>query len=130
MMVNRRYKRIGDFVAGTIVIRDRSSAGMAPHFRASEPIPAGQAERVAELRRLGVHQLDGSHLQLIRDFMARRASLSPDARVRLSDQLTANVCRLLGIPEERGEKLLQCVLAAQSQAEQKEPDGPPAGAST
>jgi uncharacterized RDD family membrane protein YckC len=125
MMVNRRYKRVGDFVAGTIVIRDRSGAALPPPIRAAETVPAAMAERVAELRRLGVHQLAGAEIQLLRDFMARRGSLNADARVRLADRLAAHVCRRLGLPEERGENLLQCVLVAQSQAEQK--DSPGAG---
>jgi uncharacterized RDD family membrane protein YckC len=127
MMLNRRYKRVGDFVAGTIVIRERSSAAVPPQLRASIPIPAGEEERVAELRRLGVHQLDPAVLQLVRDFMSRRASLNPDARVRVADRLCRTISGILGIPEERGEKLLACVLAAQSQAEQKEPGAPPLG---
>jgi hypothetical protein len=81
---------------------------------------------VAELRRLGVHQLDPALLQLVRDFMSRRASLNPDARVRVGDRLCRTITRILGIPEERGEKLLACVLAAQSQTEQKDPGAPPA----
>jgi len=131
MMLNRRYKRVGDFVAGTIVIRERSSSATPPQMRMVEPVPVGQEERVAELRRLGVHELEASQLQLIRDFMQRRHTLNPDARHRLADQLSRNLSRRFGLPEERGEKFLQCVLAAQSQAEQKAPEppappGPPA----
>src|ERR1043165_7743126 len=110
MMVNRRYKRVGDFVAGTIVIRERSSAALPPQFRATVPVPMGEEERVAELRRLGVHQLDPALLQLVRDFIARRATLQPDARVRVADRLCRTITQTLGLPEERGEKLLHCVL--------------------
>jgi uncharacterized RDD family membrane protein YckC len=124
MMLNRRYKRVGDFVAGTVVIRERSSSRVPPQLRMVEPVPTGLEERVAELRRLGVHQLDASQVQLIRDFMQRRHALNPDARHRLADQLAGILSRRLGIPEERGEKFLQCVLAAQSQGEQKEPGLP------
>src|SRR6185295_6664189 len=47
MMLNRRYKRVGDFVAGTIVIRERSSSATPPQMRMVEPVPVGQEERVA-----------------------------------------------------------------------------------
>jgi uncharacterized RDD family membrane protein YckC len=129
MILNRRYKRVGDFVAGTIVIRDRSAFAAPPRLHPHEAVPQGQEERVAELRRLGIHRLGAEQIQVIQDFMQRRHSLSADARVRLSAQLAQGVCRQLEIPPESGEKFLQCVLAARSQGEQKELGGP-AGSGT
>lgn len=122
MVLNRRYKRVGDFVAGTIVIRDRSAAKAPPKLAVVDLVPAGQEEKVAELRRVGVHQLDPDQIRIVRDFMQRRHTLSADARLRLADQLAESLCGRLGIPVERGERFLQCVLAARSQAEQKEPE--------
>jgi hypothetical protein len=37
-------------------------------------VPQGQEERVAELRRLGVHRLGAEQIQVIQDFMQRRHS--------------------------------------------------------
>jgi len=115
MMVNKRYKRIGDLVAGTIVIRDRSSSAALPQRRKFTAIPEGLEEKVADLRRAGVHRLDGNQVQLIRNFMERRASLHADARLRLADQLAMTVSEQLQIPPERGERFLLCVLAAHAQ---------------
>jgi hypothetical protein len=126
MMLNRRYKRVGDFVAGTIVIRDRSAAAAPPKVVAFDLVPVGQEDRVAELRRAGIHQLEVDQIRVIRDFMQRRHTLSADARLRLADQLAAGICDRLQMPVERGERFLQCVLAARSQAEQKETGGGPA----
>ncbi len=117
MMLNRRYKRLGDYVAGTLVIRESSAA--QPPTRWETAVPAGQEERIAELRRQGVHRLDASQLQLIRDFMRRRATLRPEARLRLAQQLAASVCETLGLEPQRGETFLQCVLAAVQQGEEK-----------
>ena len=88
-------------------------------------MPVGQEEKVAELRRLGIHQLDGEQIRIVRDFMLRRHTLSADARLRLADQLAAAICDRLQMPVERGERFLQCVLAARTQAEHKETGGGP-----
>jgi len=115
MMLNRRYKRIGDFVAGTIVIRDRTHAPAPSAPAGIASAVAGREEKVAELRRIGVHRLDPSQVHVIEDFMRRRFRLEPEARLRLSRQLAVSVSTQLGIPPERGEAFLACVLAALQQ---------------
>lgn len=125
MMLNRRYKRVGDWVAGTLVVKERS-ADSKPPVAKRVAAPAGQEDKVAELRRQGVHRLESSHLQLILDFMERRHTLNPEARLRLADQLALSVSQKLEIPPERGERFLQCVLAAHARSEAEPEDGAPA----
>jgi uncharacterized RDD family membrane protein YckC len=115
MIFNARYKRVGDWVAGTIVIRDRSATAAPPPRRQFQSVPQGQEEKVAELRRAGVHRLDAAQVQLIREFLERRVTLQSEARIRLADQLARTVSGQLQIPVEHGERFLQCVLAAHSQ---------------
>jgi len=115
MMLSPRYKRVGDWVAGTLVIRDQSAAAAPPRRRQATPIPAGEEEKVAELRRAGMHHLPAEQIRLLREFLDRRLLLNAEARLRLADQLALGVCQNLRIPPERGEKFLQCVLAAHAQ---------------
>lgn len=92
MIFNRRYKRLGDFVAGTIVIRERRPAGeSAPRLPTAPRIAPGSEEAVASLRRGGVHRLAATQIQLIEDFLARRGSMNDDARRRIGRQLAESV---------------------------------------
>jgi len=113
MMLSRRYKRIGDFVAGTIVIRERTPAseGVAA-LESKVPVPAANEEAVAELRRAGVHRLDPAEVRIIEDFLRRKRSMTPEARRRLANQLADSVRRRFEVPPMDSERLLASVAAA------------------
>jgi hypothetical protein len=127
MMLNRRYKRIGDFVAGTIVIRDRPRAA-APGRVATRLIRAeGSEEVVAEMRRAGVHRLPPERLHLVEDFLSRRHTLSHDARRRIADQLARSIAEELGVQPGKSEPFLQAVLVAHRQNEDQAAGEAPTG---
>jgi uncharacterized membrane protein SpoIIM required for sporulation/uncharacterized RDD family membrane protein YckC len=76
-----RGKRLGDFVAGTIVVRDRpaeasSIAPVPPSGMAADPDP-------------GTPRLDDIEFQLLREFAARASALPPAVRDRFANQLAA-----------------------------------------
>lgn len=71
ILFNRRAQRLGDLVAGTIVVRD---AGGGEMF-GDEPRTAGRAGRP----RLSVEQF-----ALVSGYVARRAGLEPDVRRRVA----------------------------------------------
>jgi hypothetical protein len=77
-LLSKENKRLGDFAAGTIVVRDRADAVPDLDAYLSRPARAdtglGDAERV-----------------LIERFLARRAGLDRGARARLAGQLAARV---------------------------------------
>ena len=114
MIFNRRYKRLGDFVAGTIVIRERKPAGAAaPRLPTVTRIALGSEEAVAALRRGGVHRLSTAQIQLIEDFLERRASMNPDARRRIGRQLADSVRSVVPELEPMDvERLLAATVAA------------------
>ena len=70
-LVSRENKRLGDFAAGTIVVRDR--AGAAPDLDAYLAAPARTDGLLSESDRL-----------LVQRFLARRATFEPAARSRLA----------------------------------------------
>jgi uncharacterized RDD family membrane protein YckC len=119
MCSNARCKRIGDFVAGTIVIQDK------PHDDASAPrllrVPAATPESVETLRRSGVHQVPREQIDLIESFLARRSSLSPEARYRLAWQIAEPIAKRLGVPVGVPERFLPDVLHAWREATRKTP---------
>ena len=118
MIVHPRNQRIGDLVAGTLVIRDRTSAAARPPAAVkAAPVPVGAEDVVAELRRAGAHKLPVDQIRLIEDFLARRGSMTPEARLRIADQLARSVGEVVPTPAMESERLLRCVLAARGQDE-------------
>jgi uncharacterized RDD family membrane protein YckC len=113
MIFNGRYKRLGDFVAGTIVIRERkASTASAPRAPEARPLRAGGEEVVASLRRGGVHRMSKAQLQLIEDFLDRREGMSPDARRRIARQLADAVRAVVEMEPMDPERLLEGAAAA------------------
>jgi uncharacterized RDD family membrane protein YckC len=84
------YKRLGDFAAGTVVIRERPRA--APLL---EPSPAPDAAP-APAGAPGLPRADEIHA--IQHFLDRRATLTPEARAAYARRLALAFGRLLGYP--------------------------------
>jgi uncharacterized RDD family membrane protein YckC len=78
-------KRIGDYAAGTIVVRERKMDDLAP----PAPAPSGNAASAA---------LGAEDLALLTDFLDRCGSLDPEARERLAGKLAARFAARLGRP--------------------------------
>ncbi len=78
--VHPKAKRLGDLVAGTVVVRDRPVALAA----AAEPGEPG-----ATLETAGAPELLDEEFRLLREFAERSASLPPETRDRLARQIAA-----------------------------------------
>jgi uncharacterized RDD family membrane protein YckC len=95
MLVTSRAQRLGDLAAGTMVVRE-------PRF--SEPETVRLPNR-ADLPLVDATGLSEREYDVIRSFLARRSSLDPTARWRLSAQLAASVRGRVGslpdgVPDE------------------------------
>jgi uncharacterized RDD family membrane protein YckC len=77
-LISKENKRLGDFAAGTIVVRDRADAG--PDLAAYLDSPARLATGLTEPDRV-----------LIERFLARRSALAPDARTSLAARIAQQV---------------------------------------
>lgn len=75
IVVTSRNQRLGDLVAGTVVIRDRKPA--------LSPAAATSADRQG----WDVSAVTGDEVALIRRFASRREGLTPSARTRLAAEL-------------------------------------------
>lgn len=86
-LMNKQGKRIGDMVAGTVVIRERHQPMTSPPLFV--PGHLVQWAQSLELSRLSDDLANAS-----RDYLARFTELQPDARMALGDALANRVAQL------------------------------------
>ena len=79
IVVSSKNQRLGDLVAGTVVIRSRS--------RASQPASVARGER----RGWDTATITREEVALVRRFVERRNELTPEARRRLASELAAKL---------------------------------------
>ncbi|WP_191248764.1 RDD family protein [Amycolatopsis deserti] len=102
-----RSKRVGDYLAGTVVIRERAARTVAPNI-AMPPALAGWAAQ------LDLTGLSDELALMARQYLARYAELSDRAREPLGHQLAQDVAARIGTPPPWGVPpwaYLQAVLA-------------------
>ncbi len=106
-----RNQRLGDLAAGTIVVRERTS-------------PAAQSPPVElppALADVDITAITAPELAAVQDFLARRDSLTKDARPRVAQALSERLADKVGglppggLPPER---LLETIVAAKSRSRQ------------
>jgi uncharacterized RDD family membrane protein YckC len=106
-VMNKQNKRIGDLVAGALVIREASPQQLKRRWyvedRAGEPgIP------------LGAERLSDEDLILVESFLGRRFELDPDTRSRMASQIFSRLESKLTVSDrDRAgvERLLETVVA-------------------
>jgi len=109
MFISSRNQRLGDLVAGTVVLRERSAAG--PPMAAAFWIPPGYEPYAATLDVSGVTPAD---YEVMRSFLLRAGSFPAPQRYELARQIaTPMLSRLRHTPPEwvGPEALLACVAA-------------------
>lgn len=107
ILCNTRGKRLGDFAAGTYVVRERSRLSLPP----PPPMPPELAAwaRTADVAALPVDLALG-----VRQFLARARTLSPQARATTGTALVAQVMTRVAPPPPPGthpEAFLSAVMA-------------------
>ena len=112
ILFTRRNQRLGDLVAGTIVLRERTGAGRqrAVHF----PAPPGLERYVATL---DVSALTNADYQTVRAFLLRAPTLALPARADLAARIAAPIAQRLRTDPGglHPEVFLVCVAAAVQQ---------------
>lgn len=88
MFVNKKNKRIGDFVAGTVVVHERKHDSGLFFNTASQPRGAA----------LDVSKLSSRELEVIETFLARRLDLVPELRRATAERLAQRIVEKLGKP--------------------------------
>ncbi len=110
-MLNGQSKRLGDYVAGSIVIRERKQESMWQGLDEIEP-PSGA---------LAGHRLSPGHVALIETFAVRRSELPAELRGQMAHQILLKIQAagevppgLSGSPEAMLDELLRAHRASAS----------------
>ena len=91
MFLNKRSKRLGDFVAGTVVVHEKKEETVAPFFN---------LQRGAQLPAYPVEKLSNNELVLIETFLARRLDLARDVRAANAKRIAEHITQKLGLPAQ------------------------------
>jgi uncharacterized RDD family membrane protein YckC len=93
-ILNKENKRLGDFVAGSLVVRETSLAELKPTWQGDQTaVPLA-------LSPLGGSQLTAEELALIDSFLSRRSQLDYDVRLRMADQILLRLKPKLTLPAD------------------------------
>jgi len=88
-----RRQRLGDLVAGTLVVRERR------YELSRYAAPASEADpRFVFLRGRAGALLAADEFERLADFLARRPALAPEARARVAERLAGALARRAGAP--------------------------------
>ena len=93
-LLNAKNKRIGDFIAGSIVIREASLSELKPVWQT--PDAAAAQSRPP----LGGAKLSIEDLSLIDTFLNRRHNLAPDVRSQMAHQILNRLKPKLLLPDD------------------------------
>lgn len=103
VLLSPKSKRLGDFVAGTIVVHERTLEDMKPVW---DSVPREDGLK------LGSERLAPEDLALIEAFLNRRSALAADVRYQTADQIVLRLRPKLQIPAGislRNEELLEAI---------------------
>lgn len=91
VLLSRLNKRLGDYVAGTVVVHERPLEGVSPTW-----------ERVTRTAALtyDVSPITPEEFQLIETFLLRRGSLEPAVRRHMASEIADRVGKKLSVPPE------------------------------
>ena len=101
MIVSPRSRRLGDLLAGTVVVRERQ-------------VDLSRYDGAGKVGEVAPHALDLSpaELELVLGFVARAATLDPEARARVALKLAEPLARRL--PDEARARVLETAAAAEA----------------
>ena len=103
MFLTRRQQRLGDLVAGTLVVHERDieapleSMGGSRTFTAPSFTPAATPPRESKLPADAIALLTLADLQTIESYLNRRLDVPIETRARLADKLAENMSRKMNL---------------------------------
>jgi uncharacterized RDD family membrane protein YckC len=94
MMLNRHSRRVGDYVAGTVVVYDAPAGESRPEWNQT----TSRAAPSAPLARISIRELE-----LIDTYLRRRGDLDWVVREEMADQIILRITRTTGVAREPGQ---------------------------
>lgn len=92
-LISRQNRRLGDYVAGTVVVHEKLIEEIAPAWGAAD-------KTSAPARSFGTAQLSTEEMQLVETFLQRRGYLSSEVRGQMARQIAERLALKLSIPSE------------------------------
>jgi uncharacterized RDD family membrane protein YckC len=117
VLVGQQEKRLGDWIAGTLVIQEEVRA-----IGSSQLPLSGQAQNIADqlAAEVELSYLTPDDFTIIKDYLRRRDTLLPEAKIQVSQQLAQQVQQRLDINfkdfTDRSDLFLESVYLAYQQA--------------
>jgi uncharacterized RDD family membrane protein YckC len=96
MMLNRSSRRLGDFVAGTVVVHEQEAQSIEPGWTAS-PRLGGHSPRTVEIT--------DAELVLIETYLERRWSFHDSVREQAARQIAGRITERTGLRPEPGHNI-------------------------
>lgn len=93
-LLTKENKRLGDLIAGSLVVRETSFSDLKPVWQTAQP-PSGPA-----VAPLGAAQLSPEEGALIDSYLSRRLDLAPDVRFRMAEEILRRIKPKLTLPAE------------------------------
>jgi len=103
MFLNKKSKRLGDFVAGTVVVHEKKAEAAEPFFN---------LQPGAQLPVYPVSKLSNDDLVLIETFLGRRLDLAPEVRSSTAKRIAEHIAQKLELqaqPQSDNEDFLETV---------------------
>lgn len=91
ILISKQNKRLGDFLAGTIVVHERPLEDVRPIWRAP-------AAATAQTNKYPTQRLTDEDFALIESFLARRFTLPPETRSQMNRGIAARIAAKLSVP--------------------------------
>ena len=88
MMLNKQSRRLGDFVAGTVVVHEKPSEEVRPTWNTAAETASSSG---------GMGQGTAEELVLIETYLSRRFELDPDVRLRTAIQIAERIKAKTGL---------------------------------
>lgn len=96
MMLNRQNRRLGDFVAGTVVVHEKLTDEVRPTWNATEAAAPANPQAA---------QVTADELVLIETYLHRRWDLEPIVRFSTADQIAQRIKNKTGLQPQPGETI-------------------------
>jgi hypothetical protein len=116
MFLNDQSRRLGDFAAGTLVVREQPALSLQQISQVASPQLALSSAAAEEVAALPVNRLSREQRQLVREFVARRASMNDTQRAKLALQIGRAIAQQMDttppVHPDQAEHLLELTAAA------------------
>ena len=103
MMLNKHSRRLGDYVAGTIVVHDTQTEAVRPDWNLAAPPPAAG---------VSVARMTPEELQLIETYLHRRLELESEIRADMADRIVRRITVKTGLspgPDQPIDEFLESI---------------------